>query len=145
RDLAQKEYDDTSQRQKMGKTTTDENLQADKHYWQNFFLTNKLDEAVLNNFFYGTNTLHNYVGLIDVRSHDAEDNLKSEKQLLKIEIVRALLERLGWESARDEDAIRTEDLKRRFVNNVVDDPSSSDRSVSTSFSTCTSLTTSTRT
>ncbi|MFM7987986.1 MAG: hypothetical protein ACKPKO_52600, partial [Candidatus Fonsibacter sp.] len=33
-----------------------------------------------------------------------------------------MLERLGWESTRDEDAIRKEDIKRRFVNNVVDVP-----------------------
>jgi hypothetical protein len=29
---------------------------------------------------------------------------------------------LGWESARDEDAIRKEDLRTRFAENVVDDP-----------------------
>ncbi|MFM7977783.1 MAG: hypothetical protein ACKPKO_00570, partial [Candidatus Fonsibacter sp.] len=56
----------------MGKTATDENLQADKRYWHNFFLTNKLDEVVLNNFLYGTNPLQNYVGLIDARNHDTE-------------------------------------------------------------------------
>ncbi|MFM7979423.1 MAG: hypothetical protein ACKPKO_08925, partial [Candidatus Fonsibacter sp.] len=86
KDLTQEEYDEISQRKKMGKTMTDENLQADKHYWHNFFWTNELDEAVLNNFLCGTSPLHNYVGLID-RNHDAEDNLKSEKQLSKIEIV----------------------------------------------------------
>ncbi|MFM7983729.1 MAG: hypothetical protein ACKPKO_30840, partial [Candidatus Fonsibacter sp.] len=61
-------------------------------------------------------------GLIDARNHDKEDNLKSEKQLSKIEIVKALLERLGWESARDEDAMKKEDLRRHFVDNAVDDP-----------------------
>ena len=81
-------------------------MRADKRYWQNFFLTNELDESVLNNFLYGTNPLQNYVGLIDARNHDKEDNLKSEKQLSKIEIVKALLERLGWENARDEDAMK---------------------------------------
>ena len=45
--LTQEEDDEISHRKKMGKTTTDENLQADKHYWQNFFLTNELDESVL--------------------------------------------------------------------------------------------------
>ncbi|MFM7990581.1 MAG: hypothetical protein ACKPKO_65800, partial [Candidatus Fonsibacter sp.] len=50
KDLAQEEYYEISQRKKMGKTMTDENLQADKHYWQNFVLTNEIDEAVLNNF-----------------------------------------------------------------------------------------------
>ena len=73
-----------------------------------------MDEAVLKNFLYGTNPLQNYLGLIDARNHEAEDNLKSEKQLAKIEIVRALLERLGWDSARDEDAIAKEDLKTKI-------------------------------
>ncbi|MFM7985715.1 MAG: hypothetical protein ACKPKO_41020, partial [Candidatus Fonsibacter sp.] len=93
KDLTQEEYEEISHRKKMGKTTTDENLQCDKHYWQNFFLTNTLDESVLKNFLYGTNPLQNYVGLIDARNHDKEDNLKSENQLSKIEIVKALLER----------------------------------------------------
>ncbi|MFM7979573.1 MAG: hypothetical protein ACKPKO_09680, partial [Candidatus Fonsibacter sp.] len=84
KDLTQEEYDEISQRKKIGNTTTDENLQADKHYWQNFFLTNTLDESVLKNFLYGTNPLQNYAGLIDARNHDKEDNLKSEKQLSKI-------------------------------------------------------------
>ncbi|MFM7987912.1 MAG: hypothetical protein ACKPKO_52225, partial [Candidatus Fonsibacter sp.] len=101
----QEEYDEISQRNNIGKTTTDENLQADKHYWQNFFLTNELDEAVLNNFLYGTNPLHNYARLIGNSNHESEDNLKSDNQLSKIDIARALLERLGWESARDEAAV----------------------------------------
>ena len=49
-----------------------------------------MDEAVLTNFLYGTNPLQSFLGLIDIRKHEAEDNLKSEKQLSKIEIVRAL-------------------------------------------------------
>jgi len=122
KDLSEEEYDEISQRKRIGKTTTDENLQCDKHYWQNFFLTNELNELVLKNFLYGINPLQNYVELIDTRNHENEDNLKSEKQLSKIEIVKALLERLGWESARDEDAIGKEDLRRYFVNNVVGDP-----------------------
>ena len=77
KDLTQEEYDEISHRKKMGKTTTDENLQADKHCLQNFFLTNELDEAALKNFLYGTNLLQNYVGLIHARNHDTEDNLKS--------------------------------------------------------------------
>ena len=85
-------------------------------------MTNEVDEAALKNFLYGANPLHNYIGLIDTRNHEAEDNLKSEQQLAKIEIVRALLERLGWESARDEDAIAKEDIRTRCAENVVDDP-----------------------
>ncbi|MFM7986169.1 MAG: hypothetical protein ACKPKO_43340, partial [Candidatus Fonsibacter sp.] len=83
KDLTHEEYEEISHREKIGKTTTDENLQCDKHYWQNFFLTNTLDETVLKNFLYGTNPLQNFVGLIDARNHDKEDNLKSEKQLFQ--------------------------------------------------------------
>ena len=39
-------------------------------------MTNKLVESVLKNFLCGTNPLQNYVGLIDARYHDKEDNLK---------------------------------------------------------------------
>ena len=99
-DLSQEEYDDISQRKKMGKTTTGEHLQADKHYWQNFCLTNELDESVLKNFLYGTNPLQNYVGLIDAMNHDKEDNLKSEKQLSKIEIVKRCWR--GWDGRTQE-------------------------------------------
>ncbi|MFM7978827.1 MAG: hypothetical protein ACKPKO_05880, partial [Candidatus Fonsibacter sp.] len=54
KDPTHEEYEEISHRKKIGKTTTDENLQCDKHYWQNFFLTNKLGESVLKNFLYGT-------------------------------------------------------------------------------------------
>ncbi|MFM7984664.1 MAG: hypothetical protein ACKPKO_35605, partial [Candidatus Fonsibacter sp.] len=67
---------------------------------QNFILTNKLDDSVLKNFLYGTNPLQNYVGLIDARNQKKEDNLKSENQLSKIEIVKALLE--GWDGRTPE-------------------------------------------
>ena len=36
KDLSQEEYDEISQQKKIGKTTTDENLQAEKHYVHNF-------------------------------------------------------------------------------------------------------------
>ena len=122
KDLTNEEYEEISKRKKMGKTTTEENLQAEKHYWQNFFLTKELDEAVLNNFIYGTNPFYNYLGLIDAKNHLAEDNLRSEKHLEKIEVVKALLERLGWSSARDEDHIVKDDLRTSFAESVVDDP-----------------------
>ncbi|MFM6278941.1 MAG: hypothetical protein ACKN9K_11420 [Dolichospermum sp.] len=69
KDLSQDEYDNICKRKQMRKTTTDENLQAERHYWQNFFLTNEVDEAMLNNFLYGTNLLQNYIGFIDNRNH----------------------------------------------------------------------------
>ncbi len=87
-----------------------------------FFWTNKLDEAVLNNLTYGTNPFCNYLGLIDAIKHLAESNLKSETHLENIEVMSALLERLWWASARDEDHLTKEDARANFVESVVDDP-----------------------
>ncbi|MFM7983225.1 MAG: hypothetical protein ACKPKO_28285, partial [Candidatus Fonsibacter sp.] len=53
-----------------------------------------MDEAGLHNFIYGTNPFYNYLGLINVKNHLAEDNLKSEKHLEKTEVVIARCVRL---------------------------------------------------
>ncbi|MFM7984859.1 MAG: hypothetical protein ACKPKO_36620, partial [Candidatus Fonsibacter sp.] len=80
-----------------------------------------MDEAVLNNLLYGTNPLQNFVGLIDNRNHDAEDNLKSEKQLSNIESGRCWG---GWDGTTAETRTQSgkEEVKQRFTNNVVDGP-----------------------
>ena len=127
KDLTQEEYEEISERKRIGKTTTEENLQAEKHYWQRFFLTKELEEKSLKSFLYGTNPLNNYVSLIDNRNHEAEDNLKSEKQLAKIDIVRALLVRLGWPETRTPSGRRTSGPDSRRTSSTT--PSSSDRSV----------------
>ncbi|MFM7982515.1 MAG: hypothetical protein ACKPKO_24655, partial [Candidatus Fonsibacter sp.] len=84
-------------------------------------MTNELGESVLKNVIYGTNPFYNYLGLIDVQNHLAEDNLKSEKRLENTEIAQALSERLGWSSARDEDHIVKDNVRTSFVESV-DDP-----------------------
>ncbi|MFM7983418.1 MAG: hypothetical protein ACKPKO_29250, partial [Candidatus Fonsibacter sp.] len=33
-----------------------------------------------------------------------------------------MVERLGWENARDEDAMNNEEIRRHFLDSVVDDP-----------------------
>jgi hypothetical protein len=72
--LTHDENEEISKRKKMGKTTTDENLQAEKHYWQKFFLAQELDGKTLNNFIYGVNPFYKNLGLIDTSNHKAEDN-----------------------------------------------------------------------
>ncbi|MFM7980641.1 MAG: hypothetical protein ACKPKO_15110 [Candidatus Fonsibacter sp.] len=44
-DLTQEEYEEISHRKKIGRTTTDDNLQAEEHYWQNLFLTNEIERC----------------------------------------------------------------------------------------------------
>ena len=122
KDLSPEEYERLRLRKKVGKTTTQENLRAEKFYWQQFFSTGKLDEDVLPNFLYGNNPFRNFLSLIDVQNHRAEDNLRSEKFLEQVRIVNRLLELLGWQSARDENQLLKDTVKDNFAEKVVSDP-----------------------
>ena len=67
--MSPEEYERLRLRKKVGKTTTLENLRAEKFYWQQFFSTGKLDEDVLPNFLYGNNPFRKFLALIDVQNH----------------------------------------------------------------------------
>ena len=120
--MSPEEHERLKLRKKVGKTTTQENLQVDKFHWQQFFSTSKLDEDVLRNFLYEKNLFWNFLSLIDVQNHRAEDNLRSEKFLEKVRIVNRLLELLGWQSARDESQLLKDTVKDNFAEKVVSDP-----------------------
>ena len=46
------EFEKLSFKKRVGKTTTQENWQVDKLYWQDFFETTELKEEILQNFVY---------------------------------------------------------------------------------------------
>ena len=122
KDLTEKEFDELSLKKKAGMTTTAENYQAEKHYWQKFFSTKDVKEEILVNFLYGANPFKNFLALIDVENHRAEDNLRSDKQLEKVKVVNRLLELFGWQSARDESQLSKDSVRDNFVKKVVKDP-----------------------
>ena len=122
KDLTLEEYEELSLKKKMGKTTTQENLQVEKRFWQNYFLTSDLKEEILQNFVYDQNPFNNFLALIDLKNHYAEDNIKSDKQLERVKVVERLLELLGWEHARDDTTLKKELVKGSFVEKVVKDP-----------------------
>jgi stalled ribosome alternative rescue factor ArfA len=106
----------------MGKTTTEENLGVEKKFWQNFFLTSELKEDILQNFIYGQNPSKNFLSLIDFENYEAEDNIRTEKQRERVNVVDRLLQLLGFESPRDETQIKKETVRENFVEKVVNDP-----------------------
>ena len=55
KDLTSEEYEELSLKEKMGKTTTEENLQVEKKFWQNFSLTSELKDDTRQNFIYDQN------------------------------------------------------------------------------------------
>jgi hypothetical protein len=122
KDLTPEEYEEIAARKKAGKTTTQENFRAEKHFWQRFFLTSDLDEKILKEFMFDCNPFYNFLSLIDLRNHRAQGNLKSEHHLERVRLVSALLERLGWEHVLDRTCLKKEDVRTSFVENIVRDP-----------------------
>ena len=127
KDLTNEDYDDISQRKTMGKTTTEDNLQAEKHYWQSFFLTKELSEEVLNNFIYGTSPLLQLprAHATASKNHLSQRTTSSPRSSSQADrdCQSVLLERLGWASARDEDVTTGRKTSRTsFVESVVEDP-----------------------
>ena len=122
RDLEPEEYDELRRKKKLGKTTTKENAEVEKCFWQQRFSTSKLDPDILKNFLYGNDPFRNFLALVDVRNHWAEDNLRSEKFLEQVQLVNRLLERLGWQHVRDESQLPKDTVKGNFVEKVITDP-----------------------
>ena len=122
KDLTNEEYEELSLKKKMGKTITEENLQCEKKYWQRELLTDELNEDILLNWIYGQNPLRNFLSLVDLENHEAEDNLRSDKQIEKVKVVNRLLELLGWEHARDDTQLKKDLVRDNFAERVVKDP-----------------------
>ena len=47
KDLTDEEYEELSLKKKTGKTTTEENRQVEKRFWQHFFSTDELKDEIL--------------------------------------------------------------------------------------------------
>lgn len=122
KDLTEEEYEELSLKKKTGKTTTQENLQVEKRFWQKRFSTKDLKEEILVNFLYGEDPFKNFLALVDLENHFAEDNLRSDKFLEKVKVVSKLLELLGWQNARDESQLNKESVRENFAEKVVKDP-----------------------
>ncbi len=85
RDLTRGEYEELSLKKRAGKTATQESL---PRLWQNYFLTSERKEGILQKFIDDQNPFKNFLALIDLENHHVEDNLKSDKQLERVEVAQ---------------------------------------------------------
>jgi hypothetical protein len=122
KDITSDEYDELCGRKKVGKTTTEENFQCERFFWQRFLAQKELSEDLLKEFAYDVNPLENFVGLVDARNHEREDNLRSAKFLERVETVRGLLAGLGFASCVDRGKIDRESFLKNWEEGVVGRP-----------------------
>jgi hypothetical protein len=104
-DITSDQFEDLTMKKKQGKTTTEENFQVDKHYWQRHLATKELDEGVLKEHMFGDGLLWSFLSLIDMNNYKKQDNLKSARHVEKVELVQKLLEGLGFSSPLDDQAM----------------------------------------
>ena len=121
KDLTHSEYEEIAARKKRGKTTTEENFQAERFYWQRYLAQAEPEPELLLEFMYDTNPLNNFLGLVDLRNHEKEDNLRSAKFVERVETVRKLLNALGFANALDREKIEKDTFLENWAAVVEDD------------------------
>jgi hypothetical protein len=127
KDLTRTEFEELSELKKQGKTTTEENFQVDKYYWQRYLVAKELDPDILKEFIYDNNPLDNFLSLIDIRNHRREDNLRSAKHLERTALAEKLIRALGFTSPVDKTKVDRNGLLSNFVRNVCESPDFSSR------------------
>ena len=121
-DISQEEFERLNDLKKQGKTTTDENFQVDKHFWQRYLLQKELSDELLKEFMYDNNPLDNFLALIDERNHRREDNLRSAKLLERARLVKEMVLGLGFASVVDREKIDRETFVSNFAESVASSP-----------------------
>ena len=115
------EYEELSSRKKAGKTTTEENFQVERFFWQRYLVQKEPEPELLLEFLYDNNPLNNFVSLVDIRNHKKEDNLRSAKFVERVETVNKLLSGLGFASCMDRDGVDRDTFVEKWKTNIVED------------------------
>ena len=82
-------------------------------------MTSELKEEIFQNFIYDQNPFRNFLSLVYLENYEAEDNIRSDKQIEKAKVVDRLLQLLGFASPRDETQIKKETVRDNFAERVV--------------------------
>ena len=119
-DLDDEEFERLDHLKKMGKTTTEENRQVEKHYQQRLLETAELDEKQLKYFLNNRDALDYFLALLDLRNKWLADTRKDIHLVEKVGLAKDLIEALGFSSLIDDSRIELETFMMNFVMHVVD-------------------------
>ena len=90
------EYEKIDKRKKKGETTTEENIQCQRHYYKQVSALDEQTPKDLEAFVFGNDPLNNCLGLVDIENNDSEDNLKSVKFRERANAVHKLRNMSGY-------------------------------------------------
>jgi hypothetical protein len=121
-DISAQQYEDLTLKKKRGETTSEENFQVERHFWQRYLATRELDEKLLKEYMFNPQLLKNFTSLIDIKNHEKQDNLRSANHQEAVQLVRNLLFGLGFSSPLDDSDKGREEFMTNFVCNICDDP-----------------------
>jgi hypothetical protein len=119
-DLDDEEFERLDHLKKMGKTTTEENRQVEKHYQQRLLETTELDEKQLKYFLNNRDALDYFLALLDLKNKWLADTRKDIHLVEKVGLAKDLIEALGFSSLIDDSRIELETFMVNFVMHVVD-------------------------
>ena len=119
-DIDEEEFERLDRLKKMGKTTTEENLQVEKYYQQLLLETTELDEKQLKYYINNRDALDYFLALVDLKNKWLVDTRKDIHLVEKVGLAKDLIEALGFSSLVDEASIEHETFMMNFVMHVVD-------------------------
>ena len=76
---------------------------------------------MLKAFVFNKHLLANFLAMIDEQNHEVEDNLRSSKLLEQVQIVRLLVDGLGFSGVMDDNMVDREAFMTNFQCNICDD------------------------
>ena len=120
-EITHAEYEELSTLKKQGNTTTEENFKVEHCFWQRYLVQKELDPKLLVEFMYDENPLNNFLGLVDIRNHDKQDNFRSARFVEKAETANKLIKGLGFSSCVDPHKVKREAFEENWANNIVKD------------------------
>ena len=98
-DITFQEYEELNKRNKMGRTTTEENGKCHRFYDQKLLALVEPTDTDITACLYA-DPLRNYSALVDINNHLHKDNLKSIKFRESASAVNKLLNRLGYKHVK---------------------------------------------
>ena len=97
-------------KKKRGQTTTEENEMWQRTYYQHLLALDELTEDDINKACVYGGPLRNYLGLVDIKNHRAEDNMNSSKFRERATTVDNMLNLLGFKRVKATSNIEKDDL-----------------------------------
>ena len=100
-DIDKDTYSNLLEKQKRGKTTTNEKLSIQKYHYKQKLGINQLNKSIMEVFYRNENVIDNFIHLMDEDNLFEHSDIHSENTKTKLKIIKELIKQLGFKNLFD--------------------------------------------